>query len=753
MDRYLNKTLFVMVLSSLLLAPVFRADAQETPDKKGGEVDEPAPPPADKSWAGQLESFILWIIKTRDLVPRTKDCETPCYVLDSLELAGSVDRNSLKFTIKGGVIADKPVLIPLFGPPHQVMLSNVTVNGKPAVVGFESSDTYFVRTGEKAFTVAGDLALGGDLSISIPGPLNLFKSSLEDGKVVEGDRISGLSYATLHLEYGKKEEAEALSALPPVFQVARVLRIQKEISFEYRVTMKSGTEISSLSLPLPHGEVVLDVPGYKEWKQEAGTLTVPVSGRSVEFSIFGRLPEVGLFKPDERCSYEWWLIESDAEHRVLVKTEARQVDSTESPIPRQLESARLYLVTKGQDIDVTVQALASMEALAVVVRSQDRLIIWTKDGDLVAEDRLSYENKGIDYLPFDPSGKPVYLDLDGEAQKILAENEAKKTSILIPLRKGDHAVRVQSLGKSDPSFFGGSLRVPIPKHDLTASRTTVTLGLPRAIIPLWFSGGEGIRSPVRIADVAFVVIALVMALLFFKGRDLRAAGFVALAGFYFIIPPLFVAFVIVCLGVALVVLIWRRLRDWKRIVAFVGLAVLLLIAGFIGALALTLTAGRSAPMSMDMQAQEAYYVTSKVAEPGAYEEGQMGQRSLEVNQKAQQQEIFLGNVSYAGMAAVQGITPVALPLPSYDRAVSVSRELVTKDRPLAPTLIYVTRKALWPVLILWLLCLGFVLWRLWPQTRSLGTKIIQMWKKPEAPKPADAAPAGKAPEAPAAEKP
>lgn len=73
--------------------------------------------------------------------------------------------------------------------------------------------------------------------------------------------------------------------------------------------------------------------------------------------------------------------------------------------------------------------------------------------------------------------------------------------------------------------------MPVPKHDLTASRTTVTLDLPSNIIPLWFSGGEGIKSPVKVIDIFFVVIALIMALLFFKGRNLRAAGFIALAGF------------------------------------------------------------------------------------------------------------------------------------------------------------------------------------------------------------------------------
>ncbi len=717
---------------SLLLA--LPAGAQEEYTKKGPGPSGQPPPAAVEAggWAGQLENFIQWVIQTRDLVPRTKECDPPCYVLDSLELGGSVDQNALRFTLKGSVISDKPVLVPLFGPPHQVMLSNVMLNGKPAVVGFEESSHYYVRTAERSFTVTGDLSLGSELSLSVPGPLNMFTSALADGRVVEGDKISGLSYATLHLEYGVKAEAEeAAPDLPPVFQIARALRIQKEIFFEYRVTIRSGSEVSSVKLPLPNGEVVLDVPGHKGWKQENSALTVPTSGRNVEFSVFGRIPKVGMFKPDARCSYEWWLIESDAEHRVHVKTEARQVDSTESPIGRQLESGRLYLVTKGQKLDVTVQSLASMEALAVVMSSQSRMIIWTKEGDLVAEDRIDYENNGIDYLAFEASGKPVYFEVDGEPHKILSDDDKKKSRMLIPLRKGDHSVRVQSLGKTDPSLFVGSLTVPVPRHDLTASRTTVTLGLPATIIPLWFSGGEGIRSPVKIIDVVFVIIALVMALIFFRGRNLRAAGFVGLAGFYFLVPPLFVVFVLLSVGVALVTLIWRRLKDWKRVLAFVGIAVALLLAGIVTLALMATLAYKEAPLSSEVIHVSDKFARYEVSGEGEWAEEEMGQRTLAVQQQIVDEKL-LGNVAYGGGAAVQGVTPVALPLPSYDRAVSVSRELVTKDRPLEPTLIYVTRTALWPLLALWILCILFALYRLWPGIMALGPRAAALWKKPQA---------------------
>ena len=57
---------------------------------------------------------------------------------------------------------------------------------------------------------------------------------------------------------------------------------------------------------------------------------------------------------------------------------------------------------------------------------------------------------------------------------------------------------------------------------------------------------------------------------------------------------------------------------------------------------------------------------------------------------------------------VQGVAPVALPLPAYERSVVVTRELVTRDQPLTLGLVYVTNAGLAPLVGLWLVCLGWL---------------------------------------------
>ncbi|MCP4157045.1 MAG: hypothetical protein GY757_55545 [bacterium] len=129
-------------------------------------------------------------------------------------------------------------------------------------------------------------------------------------------------------------------------------------------------------------------------------LMVPASGRNVNFTAVGRLPKLGRYKTDARSNYEWWLIESDEEHRLIIDTKAKFVDSSRSPLKKKLSSSNLFLLTRGQEISVTVNALKTLDALAVVIYSQFRKVIWTANDELITEDRVSYENNGLDYIPY-----------------------------------------------------------------------------------------------------------------------------------------------------------------------------------------------------------------------------------------------------------------------------------------------------------------------------------------------------------------
>jgi hypothetical protein len=72
---------------------------------------------------------------------------------------------------------------------------------------------------------------------------------------------------------------------------------------------------------------------------------------------------------------------------------------------------------------------------------------------------------------------------------------------------------------------------------------------------------------------------------------------------------------------------------------------------------------------------------------------------------------------------LQGVTPVALTLPGYQRQIAISRELVTRERPFHPKLYYVTDWAIWPVLFVWLMCALLLLWSHRAELRELAQRM------------------------------
>ncbi|WP_437721308.1 hypothetical protein [Sorangium sp. So ce861] len=645
-----------------------------------------APPP--DSWAGQLEMLSRWVDQRRG----PGQCEDRCYALDRLRITGAVGEGPLQFELSGGVLADGPVAVPLFGPPAHVRIEAILDDGRPASrreaapISFEN-DHYYLWTAARRFVLRGTLSLDGDLTLLVAGPLNTFEADVTGGSVAEGAQLSGLSGATLH--FSRDGGAAAQSAGPTVFQLSRAVRVGREIGFEYRLVLRSGTDLGVVRLPLAFGEKVLDVSGASGFRVEGEELVLPTSGRTAEVTISGTLPKVGVFSPDPRSAYEWWLFESDAEHRLTVKGDARQVDAAESPIPRTQATSRLLLVQRGQRVEVAVEPLAGVEVLAAVVRKHHRALILTERGDLVADDELTYENNGIDYLPYAPGGRPIFLATDGKAQRIMHQGAAAE-EVLVPLQTGSHRIQVQSLGQAAVRPLGGTLELPMPRYSLTASEVALMVGLPERVVPLALLGGD---RPVWFADTGdavAVAIGFVAAWIAVRPggapgrarlRALRALGGLIMAGLWFVAPATFVAILVGIATAGAAWLVGRLFRGTSRAVAMV---VLLGVGG------LALLVGLFAVSAGRYQSERWNSYESAMA-PAAAPRAVKGE------------EPSKGGGSLApGGAVLEGVTPVALSLPDYERAVKASRELVTRDRAFRPVLVYTTSSALVPLALLWL---------------------------------------------------
>ncbi|HEX4515623.1 MAG TPA: hypothetical protein VH054_18880 [Polyangiaceae bacterium] len=636
-----------------------------------------------------------------DLVkPADTSCADHCWVLDRMKLSGPIDKGSVDFELTGELLHKGSYDIPLFGPAEKVRLENVTQNGARATIGFEEGHYYF-HTSEAHFTLRGKLALPEDRTVTIVGPLNALDAEVKGGRVTEGEHLTALAGTALHFD----AEGDAPAAQPAIFSVSRALRVGKSIDFEYKVTAQSGTDLGVVHFPLRHGERVVDVAGSTGWRTESEELLLPTTGKRADITITGTLANIASFSPDPRAPFEWWLLESDAEHRVLASGDAKQHDASESPIVRKEPNSRLYLVQRGQHLDVTVQTLESMDVLAATIRDHTRTLVLTSAGDLVMQDVLSYDNNGLDYLYYTPDGKPLYLAIDGASERVMHKDGSE--DLMIPMRLGQHTVTVQSLASTTIGTLFGRIAVPGPRVPLATGTEQLTFGLPESVHPVVVTGGEKTTWPLGSSDAIAFGLSGIAAMLALRGWKKRSLGGVTMIGLWFVAKPLFIA----ALAAGALTIVWPVLARLGKTTKRVTLGLGLLAAVVIGVPLLVvakservMTAGAPAAAAFDGDMTK--HSDEQVA----------AQANLDALVKAedrkdvprQQTVMFAAQLAHAGV--LDGVRPVALSMPSYTHGAYASRQLVTPSRGFTPVLWYVTDTGVALLALLWLASAAGLAW-------------------------------------------
>jgi hypothetical protein len=323
---------------------------------------------------------------------------------------------------------------------------------------------------------------------------------------------------------------------------------------------------------------------------------------------------------------------------------------------------------------------------------------------------LSYENDGIDWLTWPPTGRAVFLATDGRAERVMRAADGAG-EVLVPLRVGSHSVHLQSMASESLGLFGGSMTVPTPTHALATSRAALTLGLPASVHPIAVLGGDRPWLAFGTEDALALAASVVLALLVLRGWRRRTLGAVALAGLWLLSAgawALLVGAGVVCAA------LWastRLLPRGPRLAAWAAIGALAFVVGV-------------ASMGRHAEAPSPSFVTT---ETSTVLTGDLKKADLEKAKNQLDQDVSLPRAAQTVVAAgegylgqenarlaldggiVQGVAPVALPLPAYERSIAITRELVTRDRPLTLHLLYVTTTGVAPLVGLWLICLAWLL--------------------------------------------
>lgn len=596
--------------------------------------------------------------------PPPPPCEKDCYVLSSLSLRGAAD-GSMAFELRGVVRAREEQKVPLFGPPGQVRVDSVTLDGAPAVLGFDG-DHYVLFSGPKSFVLRGRLRLGADQILAVAGPLVALDAHLTRGRLVEGDLLSGLSNTVLHFDPMTEgaEGSRAKAKVPPVFRLSRALRFGAETSFVYRVVTSQETDLGEVRLALRYGEKVAEVQGGASatFRVEDGMLVVPVTGHDADLTVTGTFAPSATtgpraFTPDERAAYEWWVIESDPEHRIALGGEGRLVDSSQSPIPPTTPGARVVLLQRGQRLEVDAQSLVRGDVLAAAFRTNRRYVAVTGTGEVIDDETAVLDNRGLDNVLVSPSGKAVYVSIDSLPQRLLHPSPGSR-ELVVPVGTGTSRLRVQSLNDVRLTPFAGVITLRGASYPVATSAIDLTVGLPEHVRPIAVLGGDRTRLPFGTGDVVAPFVGLVAACLGFRTRRTRVLGALVLAGLWFVSREGFVFASAALAGIGAIFVATRFLRGTKLTLAS-GAVVLAAVV-----------VGRIALSSAESTGETAMVEPSPaLPSPEATHGGRVG------------------NPDSASEARA---TPVSMSFPTSDRYVRTSRQLVTAERPFVPRIVFVT---------------------------------------------------------------
>jgi hypothetical protein len=252
----------------------------------------------------------------------------------------------------------------------------------------------------------------------------------------------------------------------------------------------------------------------------------------------------------------------------------------------------------------------------------------------------------------------MYVSTDGQAGRIL-HTRANAAEMLVPLEVGDHKLRVQTLSQTRLWPLLGVISVPASDYPLTTSVVDVTLGLPESVHPLALFGGDSARWAFARSDFVAALLGMAGACFGFRTRRTRILGSVATVGLWLVSRDAFVVATAALVWVGAVFLASRFVRGN------------LLLAASAAAFIVAMFGARSVLMgdATDEPKRELFVEAPPLPQP---ESSHSDPRTT-------------GSMDTKG-----GVTPVSLSMPTSERYVQTSRQLVTSKRPFVPRLFYAT---------------------------------------------------------------
>ena len=418
------------------------------------------------------------------------------YAIESVLVSGDLKANSLKITGKGEVILGENVKVYLFGPSSDLLIRDVTVNGKQTTVSFDENGYFFLApaVGKFDFTGVMDIRTIGQIQLYVRGPINELKFNLQGGYAINGDE-----YGLYEQEVIIQRAEKAAMLVDGSFRYTYAERDE----FLYQMNLKSfGSSLGRYVLDLNNGEQVLDVVGALKWEQSGDRLVLDLEGSQASLTVRGLFDSTQIRIPLKEDKHHV-LIESDPEKKISIDTYAKEIDLSESTVGYQYSNARAFLASGDDVFEITVKKLDLLPSLTASVRSASNRIAITGKGSILGELTYSYANTGLDYIEIDAPGVPLYASTGGGAVKLTKDNK-----LLLSFPKTNY-------GSLDLIYFNTTselglfsiVDVPLAKTEVPITTASTTIYLPADQFVVKTFGAEGgSELPSLVSLVVFAVI-------------------------------------------------------------------------------------------------------------------------------------------------------------------------------------------------------------------------------------------------------
>ena len=344
----------------------------------------------------------------------------------------------------------------------------------------------------------------------------LFLNAQVDGGEALIDSAA-ISRKSISIARARKGSEPVLAAEVTAFGRYRMAITPESTNFSYSIEVVNPARTKTpFDIRWPNGEIVQSVRTTTEYEEKNGGLRLQLSPGSNTMLVTGKFRGTSFVAPFER-GQQFALVENHPMLQVSLTSPGRRIASSDAGMTPAFNSARAYLLEKGQSIVWTAKKLEVFATTGYSVPEASYSFFIPERGEGLVEAQFQINNQGTAEIPLAIPGTAAYLEVDGTPQVLSKDSEGR---LLLQLSQGMHRVVLQY--KTPAPFAGGfsPVKIDFARPAAVISNANVRLAFTQPVSMLF---AKGIRQTATdFSRREFIAAMMAFLAIFFS---FRALGF------------------------------------------------------------------------------------------------------------------------------------------------------------------------------------------------------------------------------------